>query len=89
MQVRATGTDAASRRDSASRRKARNAAFDRNVEMLAAREPTELVRGQRVDTVLQAENRADEPGDQGAEKRIKERLDYWRALFEQAQAQES
>ena len=27
-----------------------------------------------------------EPGDQGAEKRIKERLDYWRALFEQAQA---
>lgn len=26
-----------------------------------------------------------EPGDQGAEKRIKERLDYWRALFEQAQ----
>ena len=25
-----------------------------------------------------------EPGDQGAEKRIKERLDYWRALFEQA-----
>ena len=27
-----------------------------------------------------------EPGDQGAEKRIKERLDYWRALFEQSQA---
>ncbi|MCE9609926.1 MAG: replication-associated recombination protein A [Chthoniobacter sp.] len=27
-----------------------------------------------------------EPGDQGAERRIKERLDYWRALFEQAQA---
>jgi putative ATPase len=26
-----------------------------------------------------------EPGDQGSEKRIKERLDYWRALFEQAQ----
>ena len=26
-----------------------------------------------------------EPGEQGAEKRIKERLDYWRALFEQAQ----
>ena len=29
-----------------------------------------------------------EPGEQGAEKRIKERLDYWRALFEQAQAKE-
>jgi len=29
-----------------------------------------------------------EPGDQGAEKRIKERLDYWRALFEQAQAEQ-
>ncbi len=27
-----------------------------------------------------------EPAEQGAEKRIKERLDYWRALFEQAQA---
>jgi putative ATPase len=26
-----------------------------------------------------------DPGDQGAEKRIKERLDHWRALFEQAQ----
>ncbi len=26
-----------------------------------------------------------EPGEQGAEKRIKERLDYWRALFDQAQ----
>jgi putative ATPase len=26
-----------------------------------------------------------EPGDQGSEKRIKERLDYWRSLFEQAQ----
>jgi putative ATPase len=26
-----------------------------------------------------------EPGDQGYEKRVKERLDYWRALFEQAQ----
>jgi putative ATPase len=26
-----------------------------------------------------------EPGEQGAEKRIKERLDYWRALFEEAQ----
>lgn len=26
-----------------------------------------------------------EPGDQGLEKRIKERLDYWRSLFEQAQ----
>ena len=25
-----------------------------------------------------------EPGDQGMEKRIKERLDYWRSLFEQA-----
>ena len=25
------------------------------------------------------------PGDQGYEKRVKERLDYWRALFEQAQ----
>jgi putative ATPase len=25
-----------------------------------------------------------EPGDQGAEKRIKERLDYWRARFEEA-----
>ncbi len=25
-----------------------------------------------------------EPGEQGAEKRIKERLDYWRALFDQA-----
>jgi putative ATPase len=25
-----------------------------------------------------------EPGDQGMEKRIKERLDYWRTLFEQA-----
>jgi putative ATPase len=29
-----------------------------------------------------------EPGEQGAEKRIKERLDYWRALFEQAQGKE-
>jgi putative ATPase len=28
-----------------------------------------------------------EPGEQGAEKRIKERLDYWRALFDQAQAE--
>jgi putative ATPase len=27
-----------------------------------------------------------EPGEQGYEKRVKERLDYWRALFEQAQA---
>jgi putative ATPase len=27
-----------------------------------------------------------EPGDQGFEKRVKERLEYWRALFEQAQA---
>jgi putative ATPase len=26
-----------------------------------------------------------EPGEQGYEKRVKERLDYWRALFEQAQ----
>jgi putative ATPase len=26
-----------------------------------------------------------EPGDQGAEKRIKERLDYWRARFEEAE----
>ncbi|MEQ1861748.1 MAG: replication-associated recombination protein A [Chthoniobacteraceae bacterium] len=26
-----------------------------------------------------------EPGDQGAEKRIKERLDYWRSVFEQAE----
>ena len=26
-----------------------------------------------------------DPGDQGYEKRVKERLDYWRALFEQAQ----
>jgi putative ATPase len=26
-----------------------------------------------------------EPSDQGYEKRVKERLDYWRALFEQAQ----
>lgn len=26
-----------------------------------------------------------EPGDQGYEKRVKERLDYWRALFDQAQ----
>ncbi len=26
-----------------------------------------------------------EPGDQGHEKRVKERLEYWRALFEQAQ----
>jgi putative ATPase len=26
-----------------------------------------------------------EPGDQGYEKRVKERLDYWRALFEQEQ----
>jgi putative ATPase len=25
-----------------------------------------------------------EPGEQGVEKRIKERLDYWRSLFEQA-----
>lgn len=30
-----------------------------------------------------------EPGEQGAERRIKERLDYWRALFDQAQAGES
>lgn len=29
-----------------------------------------------------------EPGDQGMEKRIKERLDYWRSLFEAAQAQQ-
>jgi len=29
-----------------------------------------------------------EPGDQGAEKRIKERMDYWRALFDQAQAEQ-
>lgn len=28
-----------------------------------------------------------EPGGQGYEKRVKERLDYWRALFEQAQAE--
>jgi putative ATPase len=27
-----------------------------------------------------------EPGDQGYEKRVKERLDYWRALFDAAQA---
>jgi putative ATPase len=27
-----------------------------------------------------------EPGEQGYEKRVKERLDYWRALFDQAQA---
>jgi putative ATPase len=27
-----------------------------------------------------------EPGEQGCEKRVKERLDYWRALFEQANA---
>ena len=26
-----------------------------------------------------------DPSDQGAEKRVKERLDYWRALFEQSQ----
>jgi putative ATPase len=26
-----------------------------------------------------------EPGDQGYEKRVKERLDYWRALFDEAQ----
>ena len=26
-----------------------------------------------------------EPGDQGQEKRVKERLEYWRALFEQAE----
>ena len=26
-----------------------------------------------------------DPGDQGAEKRVRERLDYWRALFEQSQ----
>ena len=26
-----------------------------------------------------------EPGEQGQEKRVKERLEYWRALFEQAQ----
>jgi len=30
-----------------------------------------------------------EPGQQGYEKRVKERLDYWRALFEQASAGES
>ncbi len=30
-----------------------------------------------------------DPGDQGGEKRIKERLEYWRALFERAQAPES
>ncbi len=30
-----------------------------------------------------------EPGEQGAEKRIKERLDYWRALFEQAQVEKA
>jgi putative ATPase len=29
-----------------------------------------------------------EPGQQGYEKRVKERLDYWRALFEQASAAE-
>ena len=29
-----------------------------------------------------------EPGDQGYEKRVKERLDYWRALFDQAQGKE-
>jgi putative ATPase len=29
-----------------------------------------------------------EPGEQGYEKRVKERLAYWRALFEQAQAEE-
>jgi putative ATPase len=29
-----------------------------------------------------------EPGQQGYEKRVKERLDYWRALFEQATASE-
>ncbi len=28
-----------------------------------------------------------EPGDQGLEKRIKERLDYWRAQFDQAQGE--
>ena len=28
-----------------------------------------------------------EPGEQGNEKRVKERLDHWRALFEQAQAE--
>jgi putative ATPase len=28
-----------------------------------------------------------EPGEQGYEKRVRERLDYWRALFEQAQAE--
>ncbi|HSI15375.1 MAG TPA: replication-associated recombination protein A [Chthoniobacter sp.] len=28
-----------------------------------------------------------EPSDQGYEKRVKERLDYWRALFDQAQAE--
>ena len=27
-----------------------------------------------------------DPGEQGMEKRIKERLDYWRALFQQSQA---
>jgi putative ATPase len=27
-----------------------------------------------------------EPGEQGAEKRVKERLDYWRALFEKSEA---
>ncbi|HZJ15709.1 MAG TPA: replication-associated recombination protein A [Chthoniobacteraceae bacterium] len=30
-----------------------------------------------------------EPGEQGYEKRVKERLDYWRALFEQAQGEGS
>jgi len=30
-----------------------------------------------------------EPGEQGYEKRVKERLDYWRALFEQAQSEGS
>jgi putative ATPase len=27
-----------------------------------------------------------DPGENGHEKRVKERLDYWRALFEQSQA---
>ena len=29
-----------------------------------------------------------EPGEQGYERKVKERLDYWRALFEQAQVKE-
>lgn len=30
-----------------------------------------------------------EPGEQGYEKRVKERLDYWRALFDQAQGEKA